>query len=77
MTEWTILVGCLFSLRRQGRRRKEPRNNPALYVRERPDYSACVWEVTFLVEIFLIKLSQVALVGKASPYRGLGLKKFR
>ena len=38
--------------------RKEPEDNPTLYVRERPDYSACVWEVTFLVGIFLINFRQ-------------------
>ncbi len=38
--------------------RKEPKDNPTLYVRERLDYSACVWEITFLVGIFLINLRQ-------------------
>ncbi len=38
--------------------RKEPKDNPTLYVRESLDYSACVWEVAFLVGIFLINLCQ-------------------
>ena len=32
-----------------------------LYVRERLDYSACGWEVTFPVEIFLVNLRQIPL----------------
>ena len=38
--------------------RKELKDNPTLYVRERLDYSACVWEVMFLAGIFLINLRQ-------------------
>jgi hypothetical protein len=38
--------------------RKEPKDNPTLYVRERLDYSTGVWEITFLVGIFLINLRQ-------------------
>jgi hypothetical protein len=42
-------------------RKKNPKDNPMLYVRERLDYSACGWEVTFPMEIFLINLRQIPL----------------
>jgi len=38
---------------------KEPKGNLTLYVRERLDYSAYVWEGTLLVGIFLINLRQI------------------
>jgi len=42
--------------------KKEPKNNPTLYVRERLDYSACGWEVTFSTEISPIHLRQIPRV---------------
>lgn len=54
--------------------RKEPKDNPTLYVRERLDYSACVWEVTFLAGIFLINLRQTPLMvfyQEKIPYKTL------
>ena len=43
-------------------RRKEPKDNPTLYVRERLDYSACVWEMSFLAGFFLIHPQQTPWV---------------
>ena len=43
-------------------RRKEPKDNPTLYVRERLDYSACVWEMSFLAGFFLINSQQTPWV---------------
>ena len=54
--------------------RKEPQDNQTLYVRERLDYSAVVWEVTFLAGMFLINLRQtprMVLYQEKMPHKAL------